>query len=268
MPASAVKLAKDAMFVDTAVDQWLTRLGANYGVARPAADPKNDALYSQMIQLCGLQPKVIKRITLQMLEVIFGTQADIVAAGGRAWQCYEPSPNKLTVEIPHALVAGSTSNATYLHGLGGRDGYTAAGAGATDTLLVARSEDFTRASASLVGLTLVVSGSLYTILSVAYDGVGLNTIRITAASLSLGATDLVWSIRIPSSGSVPGSYLVADSSTPGSTVGNRPVILYGPARIDIFKQYMLNLVKAAGVILVVETVNDPYVHPPGNPLTH
>jgi hypothetical protein len=247
---SIIQQAKNLLFSDTSQDIYLSRLGDNYGVARPTADPSDDPLYQQIIQLLAAQPKTTGiRVVYQLLGVLFGTQASIIAGGGRPWQIYEVRPNVLTVEIPYSLFPGSTSDASYLHGLGGIDGYS--GAGGTN-LFVTRAEDFTKAIGPSFGtLNIVINGVTYTVTGFTYDAsTNLNTIGLSGA-LAANLTDLKWSIIIPATHSPPGSYLLADATHHESEVNSQPVIMYGSGMVDIFKQYMLGLVKAAGIQLEI-----------------
>lgn len=273
--SDAINLARDAMFVDTALEDYLTRLGGNYGVPRPKVAPTDDELYALLVQLLALQPKGIMRVIYQLMEMLFGKQADIIP---RPWQIYVSKTNVITVEIPFPLVSsGNTSSSSYFHGLGGRDGYVVGSP--TFDLLVTRAEDFTQAASFFPGLQLYIfptTGPTITrsVANVVYNPTTkLNTITMSA-SVTPGVdfagqtNDLRWLVHIPSDTvSHPGSYLVPDNTYTRDVVGGKPVVLFGPQRVDIFKQYMLELVKAAGVVLEVDLVAEGYVHPPANPYT-
>lgn len=445
---SAIQDAKNMMFVDSSVEQYLRRLGGNYGVPPPQADPFDDDLYRQFIQLLAAQPKAQRRIVYQMLEILFGKQADLIAANRRPWRIFEIQPNVLTVEVPSDLIPTSVpANATYLHGLGGNDGYTAAGsemvtnggfetgdftgwttanptgaapqnlaafndspfgtlipstgagvfnggarfavigntAGAvandsyieqtivipndangylldfifaptnrdtpstshhfvqiTDSagttvlatlhnqawldsskawlhtitnpaapnlpydltpyvgqtirvrfrqtspgtgisffgvdnvsvrqlareLYVHRDEDFTRAAVPLAGLTIYINGVPNTITGVSFNAsTKVNTISLLNPPPNVGLTDVKWTVYIPAVFSFPGNYFLPNALHNESEVNGAPVVMFGPGLVDVFKQYMFQLVKAAGVQLDVRLVNPGYVHPTPPPLS-
>lgn len=265
MADSAVKIAKDNMFVDTAVGTYLRRLGSNYGVPSPIAAPFDDVLYRQFVQLLAAQPKAQRRIVIQMLEILFGSQASIIALGRRPWRVFEVRRNTLTVEIPTDCVPSIVpTNASHLHGLGGHDGWTDA---SPTELFVYRDDDFTKAAVPLAGLPLFINGVQYTIVSVTYNATTkLNTFNLLEVPpASLASAD--WYVPIPSSFSFPGSYFTPNALVSSDTVGGNPVILYGPGLVEIFKQYMLQLVKAAGVQLDIQMVLPGYVHPTTPPVS-
>lgn len=267
MADNAVVTAKNMLFVDTAVEEYLHRLGSNYGVPPPEADPANEVLYRKFIQLLAAQPKTQRRIVVQMLEILFGTKATLIAAGKRPWAIYETQPNVLTVEIPNSLVpAAPPDNAFYLHGLGGTDGFTEDPA--APKLHVKRPVDFTKAAVPMVGCVISLNGVDFVVHGLTYDaGAGENIFTLNA-NAPVGANNVKWRVYIPSALSFPGGYFVLDDSIPSSQVNNQRTILYGPGLVEIFKQYMLQLVKAAGIQLNVEMMADGYTAPnPSPPVT-
>lgn len=264
---SAIKQAKDMLFSDTSVDIYLSRLFGNYGVARPIANPSDDVMYRQIGQLLATQPKTRGiRVVYQLLEILFGTQASLVAVSRRPWQIYETKPNVLTVEVPQDLIVAGLANATYLHGLGGYDG--SSGAGTTNQLLVYRSEDFTRAAVPMAGLSIYINNVQHTITGITYDATqGLNTFT-TLDNITANLVSARWYVNIPAANSFTGSYLVPDANTSESTVDDQPAIAFGPGLVDIFVQYMTQIAKAAGVVLDVQLVSPGYVRPnPTPPVT-
>ena len=89
MADSAVKIARDNMFIDTAVGAHLRALGSNYGVPPPKENPLDDELYRKLVQLLNpFQPKTQRRIVVQLLEILFGTKAEIIATGKRPWAIF------------------------------------------------------------------------------------------------------------------------------------------------------------------------------------
>lgn len=267
MADSAVKQAKDMLFSDTSLDFYLSRLFGNYGVPRPIANPSDDTMYRKIGQLMATQPKTTGvRVVYQFLEILFGTQASLVAINRRPWQIYETKPNVLTVEVPQDLIVATTSNATFLHGLGGRDGTT--GGGPTNQFLVYRPEDFTQAAAPMIGLTLYINGVAHTITGLTYNpSTPVNTFT-TLDNVAPSLTDAVWYVSIPSAFTSPSGYMLRDATHKEAEVNNQPAILFGPGLVDIFIQYMLQIAKAAGVVLNVQLVAPGYVRPnPSPPVT-
>jgi len=265
---SAVKQAKDMLFSDTSVDFYLSRLFDNYGVPRPIANPSDDDMYRRIGQLMATQPKTRGvRVTYQLLEILFGTQASLIAANRRAWQIFETKPNVLTVEVPQDLIVGMPpTNASYLRGLGGSDGTT--GAGPTNQFLVYRQEDFTTASTPMVGLTLYINNVAHTITGITYDATqGLNTFT-TLDNVAANLTDAKWYVTIPAADTYPGGYMLKDATHSSAEIGGNEAILFGPGLVDIFVQYMTQIAKAAGVVLDIQLVAPGYVRPnPTPPVT-
>jgi hypothetical protein len=72
--SSALEKLKDALFIDTAGGRDLTRIGQNFGIARPKYSPNDDGMYSAIIPKCGLGEKIIKKRIYEFLEVILGNK--------------------------------------------------------------------------------------------------------------------------------------------------------------------------------------------------
>ena len=125
---SIISDVRDAMLLDTSTGSELTKLGANYGVSRPSLDPSNDVLMRCIVAVMAWQPKAIHRTVHAMAECVFGTQAEAVAAHGRAWKFFEVNPRELILEAPLGLVNTTNANASYFHGYYSASAYPQPGA--------------------------------------------------------------------------------------------------------------------------------------------
>lgn len=116
---SAIQEAKDALLIDTSTDDYLTRIGQNYGIRRPPHVETDDPLYRKIIKTLAWLPKGTLFCFYKLLEAIFGTQADIILAGHRPWRVYEVNANEVIVEVPTLLVVSDNERSSYLHGYSG-----------------------------------------------------------------------------------------------------------------------------------------------------
>lgn len=134
--SSAIQDARSSMLLKSAIGNYLTVVGQNYGVPRaPQMNPGDDTLYRKIIPVLAWSPKMIKRTTYALLEAIFGSQASIIEAGNRPWRMFETpklvygdinnpinqeqvinAANEVVFEIPAGLIATTNENASYLHG--------------------------------------------------------------------------------------------------------------------------------------------------------
>lgn len=182
---SAIQLAKEALFVDTAKEKWLAYIGQNWNIARPKLAPTDDVMYSRIIQAIAVLPKTILSTLYYLLEAIFGSQASIVAVGGRPWRVYQVNPNELIIEIPVDLLAASNESATYLHGFSG-----VVLSGATTTVFSC-SGDVRVSAVNLVGLgASVLINGVYeekTISIVSYNST-TDQMQLTTAAYSNAPT--------------------------------------------------------------------------------
>lgn len=111
-PNSAYTAVQQAMWLRTAAGPDLAVIAQNYGVRRPdfATD---DTTFRKLIPLLATQRKCALKIFYDMLTALVGPQAST------GWAIYEIEPNKITIEIPSALLAGITASvqdsSTYLH---------------------------------------------------------------------------------------------------------------------------------------------------------
>ncbi len=252
---SAIETAKDAMFLNTAVDRDLDRLGSMFLVPRPQPIGPNDAIYRKLIQLLAFSPKQVIKIVYDLLGVLFGTQQDIIDGGGEPWKIFEVFVNEIIIEIPLSLTTSGLANATYLHGLGNDgNGFTT---GVVTTFFVF-GDDFTKAASNFVGLNLTVdiAGTLtnFPIVSLTYDSTTKkNTFTITGA-LPATTSGLSWRVLIPASVSFIGDYLISSPSVAESTVDSNIVVLFGEGLIDVFNDFMTNIVKASGIKVRIERI--------------
>lgn len=248
---SAIQDAKDAMFLDTAIERDLDRLGSMFYVARPELLGTDDDIYRNLIQLLAFSPKQVLKIVYDLMGVLFGTQASLATP----WAIYEVFVNEIIVEIPLALTTASLPTGTYLHGLGGDgNGYTTG----SNTQFFVVGDDFTQAASSFAGLSLqvYVGGVLtsFAIVSVTYDPITrINTIT-TAPALPTNTSGQTWRVLIPSTVSYTGDYLVQDATVNSSTTNFNPVIIYGDGLIDIFLDLMDLIVKASGIKVRIERI--------------
>ncbi|MBU1082793.1 MAG: hypothetical protein KKB59_20150 [Spirochaetes bacterium] len=97
---------KDAILLDTAEGQFLTRLGQNYGVDRPKYNTTDDDLFRELVALLAWKPKMTLWLIYQLLEVFFGTSV--------GWKVFEIRPNEIIIEIHNDLYAGNLRSSTYL----------------------------------------------------------------------------------------------------------------------------------------------------------
>ena len=63
---------KNAIFLDTAEDRDLTRIGYNFGIPRLKYSPNDDSVYRELIPKCGLSEKVIIKRIVEFLTVFLG----------------------------------------------------------------------------------------------------------------------------------------------------------------------------------------------------
>lgn len=181
---SAIQMAKDALYADTAEGKYLSLIGQNYNIRRPQLAPGNDEIYRRLIMAIGLLPKTILSTLYFVMEAVFGSQASYVAQDQRPWKVYVVNPNELIIEIPFELLGTANENATYLHGFS-----SLVVSGATTTVFTCLG-DATRAAVTLVGLgaSVYINGAYEekTITIATYNAVTDQT-QITVGSAYSGA---------------------------------------------------------------------------------
>lgn len=252
---SAIRAVRDSMLLHSAEGKFLTEVGGNYGVVRPPASPFDDELFRAVIPVMAWLPKTITHTAYALAAAIFGSQEDIVAAGGVAWQFYEVNANEIIFEIPNVLLEGNTNaTASYLHGY---PGFATAIAGPTNIVTV-EGDDAAVAIASGnyagVKMYLFYSGvwNEHTINSHSYAG-STNTFTMSASTVPTLASAPMF-IDIPGTSSFRGDFMAEDASVAAGGV-NPPsddlVYLYGQGKLDIFSFYF-DFVRAAGVVLRTE----------------
>lgn len=251
---SAIRQVRDSMFIDTAEGKYLTRCGANQGVPRPPQSPFDDTLFRKIIPILSWLPKTPKLVAYRLAEAIFGTQADLIAANGRAWEFFEVNPNEIIFECPVELISANQSIASYMHGY---PGSTLAIVGPTNTFTFIGSDARKAGSGnSINGRTvyLFFGGvwNTYTISSASYNaGTQTNTIVVSAATIPTG-NNYPFFVDIPGANSFPGDFMLASAAVVGGDLNpptSQLVYLYGQGLLDIFSFYMDNFVRAAGVVL-------------------
>lgn len=258
---SAIRTARAMLFLGTAVEEYLTKAGQNYGVVRPKPAPgyEHDDLYRRFAMLLAWQPKTIIFTVYKMLEIIFGTQAAIEASGARPWRVYEVNANEIIIEIPRVLISATNDNASYLHGV--------TGIGRTDpTNVISKfyvDQDITKELPSVVlGLPFQVE-ALPTwrnyVAQAAAFAAGVTEITLNA-TIPAGLLGVRFIFSIPGDDSVRhrGDYLAADATHQADTPTTPPhrdrVYLSGDGRLEVFKFYMDLLVRAAGIVVRYEKV--------------
>ena len=256
---SAIEQARDALFVDTAWGYYLTRIGTNHGVPRPDVDPDDDVRYRKIIQYLAWQPNTTIFTFYGLLESVFGTQAEIVAAGGRAWAVYEVNHNEIILEIPRALSTGTSETAAYFHGHGGA--FSADGIASALTT----PGDITSASANWFGPVVyaLVAGvwTAYPCTAASYSSVtGLTTFSVSIFPPALvgvpGFVDVAGDGTFSYEGDfmAPDATGAADGVTPATVEHDRRPYLFGNGALDIVLFYTAKLARAAGIVLRVEMI--------------
>lgn len=252
---SAIATAKNAMFLDTAEDRDLDRLGSSFLIPRHPELGASDAIYRKLIQLLAFSPKQVLKIVYDLLGVLFGTQSDLIAGGNSPWRVFEVFVNEIIIEIPLSLTTSGLPQATYLHGLGNDGNAFTTG---LDTQLFVIGDDFTVAASNFVGLTLTVDigGTLtnFTLSSLTYDSSTQKNTFTVSGGLPTNTSGLSWRVLIPSSVSFIGDYLVNDATVAGTTVDENIVVLFGDGLIDIFNELMTLIVKASGIKVRIERI--------------
>jgi len=208
--ASAVRRARLSMLVDSADGDFLSIIGNSFGVPRPP-QVVDDEMYRNLVQLLAWLPKTILFTTYKLLEVVLGTQAEIVLSGNRPWKIYEVNANEIIIEISLDLISGDPEVASYLHGPSGF-GFVPTGPVNTFTT----PGDLQEASATtLVGMTLLFNTAPgvwveYTVTVFSYNaGTDESTVTVSAATLPAGGG--VFYILVPGDdvSSFRGDYLAS-----------------------------------------------------------
>jgi hypothetical protein len=216
-PLSAIQQARLSMLVEYAEGEYLAALAQNYGVPRPVV-LTDEEMFRDYVKLLSWLPKTIKFTVYKALEIAFGTQAALVAAGQRAWEVYEVKNNELLVEVPLALITSNNEVSSYLHG------FTAEMlVGTTDTIVIVSGDARLSSATTLVGKTIgayVRNSETWetdTIASVSYNaGTDQTTLTLSTNWSDVPAVGDRMYIEIPGDGtaSYRGDYL-----TTGGFVG-------------------------------------------------
>lgn len=216
--SSAVQDARSSMLLSTAIGDFLTAVGQNYGVPRaPQLNPNDDTIYRAVIPTLAWSAKTIKRTTYALLTAIFGSQATIQTAGNRAWQIYEVNANEVVFEIPTGLMASSNENASYLHGW---YGYALNSGTSASNTFTTQGNVTTASATSLVGNAIYFNTSsgvwtADTISSISYSAVtGLTTIQSGSANTPSGGCRFFIDIAGDNTQSYRGDYVA-----PGYFIG-------------------------------------------------
>lgn len=91
----ALEATKDQLFVETASQQYLDRLGSNVGVERPSAIGMSDVDFRGLVPALSFAPKQVREVMWDLLEVFY--KAEAVFANFTS-----------TVDEPYALADGDT----------------------------------------------------------------------------------------------------------------------------------------------------------------
>lgn len=92
--------AKEQLFVNTAVGEYLDALGSNYGVERPLTTTSfqiENELFRDIIKILSFQPKQIKQTMENLLFSFFGNDPDVFIE--------EINPNEIVIQLPATLVS-------------------------------------------------------------------------------------------------------------------------------------------------------------------
>jgi len=254
---TAFEQARLSMLLRYAEGSYLDRIGANYGIARHPLLGTNDDLYRQLIGLLAWLPKATNFCVQTLLEILLGTQASLVLAGKRPWRIYEFT-NVIVIEVPYELTRLSNEVASYLHGI--------SGIGSSDpTLPLNAFNVFDRNlpqddwQASVAGLTL----------SLFVAGVWTNYVATTLTYVAVPSTSVIGTTTPVPAGyvGVPfylitkgyrGDFL-SPSHTERSDTSTTPphqdrVYLSGDGALEVFKFYMLRIVRASGIVVRYERI--------------
>lgn len=249
---SALDNVRASLLLAYAEVGYLSVIGNGFGIPRAPEVFDNDDLYRSVIELLAWLPRNRMLMPHLLAEILFGSQASIVAAGKPAWQVYVVNANELIFECPEHLLATSNDNASYLHGWHGQAVRTAA-----DTITVTGTDASLAVSTSLVGMFLYIQHggvwNQYSILTHAYNaGTSTNTFTLNPAAVPAG--DYPMFVDVPSSDSFTGDYMPDDAtehagqvSPPTAPVSMR-TYLAGQGLLDVFIFYM-QYILAAGVVL-------------------
>ena len=258
---SAVHRARLSMFLDSAENLYLNRLGGNAGIPRHPLAANNDDLYRNLIAVLAWQPKTVLQTFYAVASAVFGTQALLVSAQRRPWRVFEVNPNEIIFELPLSFTASSNETSTYLHGFAG------AVLPASDVTHIVTAGDATKVAASLVTLNAYVldTGSLpyvaHGILSASYDSPSdTTTITLSSALSSSSAIGTTFFIDVPGDevSSYRGDYFALNAlqvaDTPTTPTHDDRVYLTGEGLLDLFLYYINLFVRASGVVLRVARV--------------
>lgn len=183
--ASQIQLLRQALLVNYAVSTQLDAVGNNHGVPRPE-NTSDDDLYRGIVKALAWLPKQIQLSYYALLTAVFGTQEQVRITVGRPWRVFEVNANEVIIEIPAALLSGSTEISAYLHGA---SGYAHVPSGPSNTFTT--NFDLSLSSAiTIVGLGIVVETSdgvwtTYTVSSYSFSA-GTATVQVSASTLPTG----------------------------------------------------------------------------------
>lgn len=265
---SAVEQTRRDFLLRTATGADLTTIGQNYGVPRPWL-VSSDAIYARCVQVLAWQPKMILFTTEALLTAVFGSQTEIVAAGGRAWQVYEVRANEIIVEVPSALLNITQENASYYHGW---NGYALNASGLSSDTFTTEGDVRTSSAVSLVGksLYLYVGGvwSAYTISAISYSkATNTTTIQINTSAVPVGGA--FFHVLPSSADSFSGDYVApsgfVDVFFTQAGVGTTTTInVWGDRAGELYDDGALRLIYN-GQIYATTIQNPPVYTPPAVP---
>jgi len=252
------------MLTESAADKWLTRCGQNYGVPRSKL-VSDDEMFRRIVQVLGWQPKMVLSTVYWLMQAVFGSQADLVAASKRPWRIYEVVANELVIEVPLSLISTSNANASYLHGTGGlADNSTIGGAGQPafqtrgDILKYLPAGAYNNLTVQIENTRGSGVFTSYTLLSVSYNaGTNISTVTCTANLAALAGNQFYIDVPGDDVTSYRGDYL-APSALEAAGGANPPVqdrvYLSGDGPMEIVTYYLDLLVLASGIALRIERV--------------
>ncbi len=241
---SAVQQARRQMLVAHAEGVFLSALGQNYGVIRPEI-LTDDEMYRNLVKRLAWLPKTILGAVYGVLEVVLGTQGELIAAGKRPWKVFE-FLNEIVVELPFDVLAASNENASYLHGF---TSYVIAGSTATSVILAG---DARLSAVSLIGLSIQVRNNGVwankVISVVSYDPVTDRTTLTTGAFGFTPAGGDLANIIVPGDGfsvSYRGDYIAPSGYyapfIANAGVSTNTITVYGDASIHMNAAHSVTL---------------------------
>lgn len=233
--ASQIKLLRQAMLVNYAIDSQLDAVGNNRGVPRPE-DTSDDELYRRCIKVLAFLPKQILLSYYAIMTAVLGSQEATKLAFGRPWKIFEVNANEVIIEIPAGLISGGTEISAYLHGASGRARVTSG-----PTNVFTTDFDLSLSSAvTIVGLNIYVETSpgtwtAYTVSAYSFSG-GVGTVTVSASTLPTGGGRFYLEVPGDLVDSYRGKYLATGGFESSFSTGSGPtntLLVGGDATQDV-----------------------------------